>query len=209
LIEHWREERPVIDLEELDRERLIDTLARYIAFRAEHLRASNADGASPADLLHMARVNVEEAIGPEIAASIEKKIKTAANSATRPHVVHIDGRMHPWEWLQTPAGPLIKTDAIDHSCHHDLIGCQDAAWDIVAAKIEFALNEREFDLLLRRLAHLLDGLPDQQLIRMFSACYPAFQLGLWQSDSDLEPENGRLIAAHVAHYRDALLELVK
>jgi hypothetical protein len=209
LVEQWRDEAPIDDPDRLDRERLVDTLARYIAFRAEHLPADGNGGASPADLLRMARANAEEAVGPEPAARIGQRIKAAADAVARSHAVHVDGRMHAWEWLQTAAGPLIKTDAIDHSCQHDLVGCQDPAWDIAAARIEFALSEREFVLLLRRIARLLDGLPDPHLLCLFSACYPAFQLGLWLGDGAQDPDDARLIDAHVGRYRDALLELAQ
>jgi hypothetical protein len=209
LVEQWRDESPVRDVAQLDRERLVDTLARYIAYRAEHLQAAGDDGASVADLLCMTRVNAEEAIGRNAALRIEQRMRRAAASVARFRPVHIDGRMHSWEWLQTGDGNLVKTDAIDHSRQHDLIGCQDPAWDVAAARIEFALTAAEFDALLRRLAGLLGGTPDQQLLETFSAAYPAFQLGLWLSDHGLDPDDDRLVAAHVARYREALLEFAQ
>ena len=49
--------------------------------------------------------------------------------------VEIDGRLHAWSYLRRD-GHLLKTDALDHHAGHDLVGCQDIAWDIVGAKIE-------------------------------------------------------------------------
>jgi hypothetical protein len=207
LIEQWREDVSAPDPARSDREKLIDALARYIAFRAEHLPAGSADGASLADLVRMAQVNAGEALGEAPARRIGQRIKTAAEAAGRTHPVHIDGRLHLWEWLETPAGHLLKTDAVDHSRQHDLIGCQDPAWDLAGAKLEFGLGAGEFESLLRRVARLLGGAPDPHLLTVFSACYPAFQLGLWSSDADLGPPERRSIAVHTQRYRDALLEL--
>ena len=56
--------------------------------------------------------------------------------------VETDNRLHAWEWLHTPDGRLLKTDALDHHAGHDLIGCQDITWDIAGATVELDLSDR-------------------------------------------------------------------
>ena len=56
---------------------------------------------------------------------------------------------------------------------HDLVGCQDIAWDVAGAVVELGLTEVERD----RLCAELGGV-DAGLLRFMLACYPAFQLGL-------------------------------
>ncbi len=53
--------------------------------------------------------------------------------------VAVDGRMLPHEWLQTSRGWL-KADALDHHDDHLFPGCQDIAWDIAGAAVEFGFD---------------------------------------------------------------------
>jgi hypothetical protein len=53
--------------------------------------------------------------------------------------VALDGRMLPHEWLRTPPGRYLKTDSVDHHADHFFPGCQDIAWDVAGACVEFAL----------------------------------------------------------------------
>ena len=98
---------------------------------------------------------------------------------SRVRKVRTDNRMHPWEWLHTPDGRLVKTDALDHHAAHDLVGCQDAVWDIAGAKIEFDLSPEE----LAELCHVFERVTrtgvDRDLLAFYEICYAAFQLGHW------------------------------
>jgi len=47
--------------------------------------------------------------------------------------------MHAWEWVVVD-GTFVKTDAVDHHAAHDLVGCQDLAWDIAGASHELGLE---------------------------------------------------------------------
>ena len=51
-------------------------------------------------------------------------------------VVAIDGRMLPHEWLETRMA-IVKADALDHHDDHFFPGCQDIAWDIAGASVEW------------------------------------------------------------------------
>jgi hypothetical protein len=207
LVQTWRADSRPCQSSNFDRDRLIETLARYIAFRTEKLRAGGGDGATIADLVLMVRTNTAEALDDRAARRISREAEIAAKGVARAWPIHVDGRMHAWEWLLSAGGDFIKTDAIDHASQHDLIGCQDPAWDIIGARIELELDDREFEALVRRFSALTNGPPDPDLLRFYAIAYPAFQLGLWSSDTTGPEEESRRRAEHSGWYKKALLEL--
>ncbi len=73
-----------------------------------------------------------------VADAAERMTPRAVPTQLRP--VAIDGKLHAWEWLVRLDGALIKSDAYDHHASHDLVGCQDTAWDIVGAAVELELT---------------------------------------------------------------------
>jgi hypothetical protein len=87
--------------------------------------------------------------------------------------------MHAWEWLQTSDGRLLKTDALDHHAAHDLIGCQDPAWDIAGAKVEFDLSGDELTELCKVFERVAQRPVSRTLLASYEVCYDAFQLGHW------------------------------
>ncbi len=117
--------RPLSAPEDINRD-LLDAMARYLA----HL-VKNFD--SPRrlpfdDLVEMIRVNT----GYEVPGGVRAAIRDAPTVA-------IDGRMLPHEWIVTADGYL-KTDAVDHHDDHFFPGCQDIAWDIAGAAVEFSMD---------------------------------------------------------------------
>lgn len=178
-VERWMADARAPDFGHMNRENLVERLARYIAFRAEAFPARQEDGASLAQLADMARFNLAEALGPDRARYIAGRLAWSAQRARPGPPVHVDGRMHAWEWLALPDNRLLKADAVDHSSQHDLIGCQDPCWDVVGAQVELGLSDAEAADLARRIGRRLNRALDPALLDVFSICYPAFQLGLW------------------------------
>lgn len=177
LVERWIEDARPVDLAAVDRPRLLDTVARYLAVRARHLPAPRARGACAGDLLAMARHNAGEALGPEAAAALadwEARLPLL-EAAVRP--VDTDNRMHAWEWLQRPDGSFLKADALDHSAAHDLVGCQDVAWDLAGAAVELGLSEEETEALRAAVERGAQHPVDPELLAFCRLAYPAFQLG--------------------------------
>ena len=86
--------------------------------------------------------------------------------------VRTDNRLHLRKWLQLPDGRVLKTDALDHDDSHDLIGCQDIAWDVAGAAVELELSPDEATQLTGALG------VDPALVAFYLPCYAAFQLGL-------------------------------
>lgn len=122
---------------------LLDRIAGYLNYLRD---AFPAGAPAPFESLReMIWVNGSEGIGREI--DVECFRSVVSDGAT----TKIDGRMLPHEWLLTPGGYL-KTDANDHHDDHFFPGCQDIAWDVAGACVEFGLNRGEQEYLVSRMA---------------------------------------------------------
>lgn len=166
------------------------------------------DGADPAELRRMAVTNAAE-IG-EGGNALAARVDAALAGLDRlvPVPVRIDGRLHPWEWRRTPRGALVKTDALDHAAAHDLVGCQDIAWDVAGAIVEFDLAPGPAEALRRDVAEIAGRPLPAEALTAYRLCYAAFQAGLWQMTGEGGPDGtgdgARRTAARVAHYRTHL-----
>ncbi|MFC7538019.1 hypothetical protein ACFQPG_11710 [Sphingomonas sp. GCM10030256] len=139
----------------------LDELASYLALRRSFPAPSV--GATPHSLLVMAHRNAPEWLGdwsPD-----------ADRIAAAQRPVAIDGRMEAHEWLRRRSGQLLKADALDHHAGHELIGCQDIAWDVAGAIVELDLGSEDTELLSRRLGVSPD------LLDFHQRCYLAFRIG--------------------------------
>ena len=174
LLERWVIGEPLDPLR--DRRALLDHLGKYLGFRARNFPAAVEDGAGADLLRRMAIVNTTELCGPTVGARVAERLERLASGAP----VHVDGRLHGWEWRRTDCG-LCKLDALDHSCGHDLVGAQDIAWDAAGAAVEFALRDEE----TAELARLLEV--DATSVNALAICYAAFQGGLWTMASQQRP----------------------
>ena len=163
LAEKWHDAaRP---LREADRP--VTEIAHYIATRAALFPAHDGSGASLDELSRMARRNVSLAFGPEMAGRV------TAPSASSFQRTRTDNRLDRDKWLWRQDGRLLKTDALDHHQSHDLVGCQNAAWDVAGAIVEFDLDHDEA-------AQLISGsgpTVDRNLIDFFLIAYASFRLG--------------------------------
>ncbi len=207
LVERWYGEARPLDLATLDRDQLLPRLTDYLAFRAQTFPAAHP-GASPDALLAMAAHNAGQSLGT-LAESILARWRPALprlSAQIRP--VETDNRLHAWEWLDAD-GRLLKTDAVDHHAGHDLVGCQDVAWDVAGARVEFTLDADEFAILTRELARR-GVATDVELVSFMTLGYAAYQLGAWTMASDAVsgPETER-IAAALARYRAILFDALE
>jgi len=134
----------------------LDELTAYLKARAALPAAQ--PGACPQTLVEMVRRNALPDWSPDI-----------ARFAPRPVVT--DNRMAAHEWLRLPGDRLLKADALDHHQGHDLIGCQDIAWDVAGAAVELDLAADEVEQLRSR----LDVSP--ALLDFYRIAYRAFRLG--------------------------------
>ncbi len=162
----------------IPRDALLRQLGRYLAFRARQFPATPDRGAPLATLWDMACRNTRIALGSDAARRLHRLCSPQDLHRLERHIrrVETDNRLHAWEWLALPAGRILKTDALDHHAAHDLVGCQDIAWDIAGATIELGLSPAEQDTLCAILEAETGHATDPALLALLRPCYLAFQL---------------------------------
>ena len=207
LVQRWLEATP-LESARIDHERLINGIGNYLRFRVSHLVASNG-GASLAALFAMAANNIGEALGGAASAHTSSLLGAPERFAALRHPVNTDNRLHCWEWLVTSDGSLIKTDALDHSAAHDLVGCQDVAWDIAGASVEFELSPTERAKLANHVWGKAITDEDIAFLNAMQLCYLGFQLGLWTNalTRSSGEETGRIRGA-LQRYASAVIMLI-
>ena len=150
-------------------------LARYLGVRAAAF-GDAPPGASLERRVEMARYKIGQ-VAPDAAPLLAEWTPERLHRLEgRVRPVHVDARLHRWEWLATPDG-LLKTDAMDHSEAHDLVGCQDIAWDVAGATVEFELTSDARDRLTRRVVG--EDPAAGELVDCMTLCYLGFQIGWW------------------------------
>jgi hypothetical protein len=176
LVQSWHEEAQGLDQVAFDHGRLIDQIGTYLGFRSRHCPAEGHQGASLGELRHMAVFNTRQALGEDAGSALERDLPHPGGLEGKVRRVWSDNRMQAWEWLVS-GERLVKTDALDHSAAHDLIGSQDIGWDIAGAIVEFGLSEEES----ARLCTIVEqegGQPvSSELLAFLLPCYCAFQIG--------------------------------
>lgn len=192
------------------REYLIDRVGRYLGFRARHLPAQHG-GASLGNLCLMAVRNVGEAVSVEAANQLEQLLMRRHHLVRYLRRVDTDNRLHAWKWLVRDDGRLLKTDALDHNGGHDPVGCQDIAWDVAGACVEFDLSSAERDQLARIVGSEADWTLREDVLTMFEACYLGFQIGLWSmaAAADADDVEQQRIKKAVGRYEGRLQRLLQ
>ena len=176
LIEDWIEAE-ALEPRAADRRWMVGRLARYLVFRARRFSAPPGEGASLEALWRMARHNAELALGANAARRLDAWLGRLDRLQASLRPVATDNRMHVWEWLVTSDGRLLKADAVDHHAAHDLVGCQDIAWDVVGATVELELSDGERDRLRDAVAGETGREISDALLAFLTPIYLAFQLG--------------------------------
>lgn len=151
-----------------------DRVVDYLAFRAGLPAA--CPGAPLATLFDMASHNIGERLGNRASVAARTLLGDPARFAPVPCCT--DNRMHSWEWLHG-AGQWYKLDGTDHHAAHDLVGCQDIAWDVAGAAVELALTDPEWQDLARALAIRIGRAIGPEFLAVNQLCYLGFQIGLW------------------------------
>ena len=126
----------------------------------------------------MARRNISLGLGEDAARALYRWEPRVAALQRRVRPVRTDNRLDRHEWLRRADGRLLKADALDHHQAHDLIGCQDIAWDVAGAMVEFDLETEEAERLIAASEQAWGTILDRELLDFCLVAYPAFRLGL-------------------------------
>jgi hypothetical protein len=201
LVERWHDDATRLT----PADRPLAELAQYIGTRARLFPAGEAGGASTGELLEMARRNAGLALGEAAAAALDRWVPRLPSLTARVRRVRTDNRLDPHEWLRLSDGTLLKSDALDHHCAHDLVGAQDAAWDVAGATVEFDLDARETARLAGEVGRAAGHPVDPELLQFMTVAYAAFRFGHAALSADMasgDPaEQQRLTAASCRYER--------
>ncbi len=206
LAQPWLADTRPLQLRAEQRPAFARRLGDYLGWRAAHLPAPEGAGAALQALLEMARINTAEALG-EAAARVAAFDDVRWAAATQPCRIWTDNRLHAHEWLERSDGGWLKADGIDHAAAHDLVGAQDIAWDIAAARMEFDLDLIETRLVLNALREHAEV--DADLVELLEPAYLAFQLGAYTMAAEAHagwPQEQRRLARAAAAYHRRLAE---
>jgi len=173
---------------------ILNRMAEYCAFRvAEFPLASPQAG----ELTEMVRYNVGQEFGIEI------EIPHETLQSNRPVVT--DGRMQPYEWIQTASGQSIKTDGVDHGNNHFFPGPCDIAWDIAGVAVEWQLAPDALRYLIDRFSKI-SGVEVSEQLTFYKLAYCIFRLGSCKmaiSTVKGSPEEFRLTHAYLSYREEA------
>jgi hypothetical protein len=149
--------------------------------------------------------NVSLALGERAAAAVGCP---SASLATRVRRIRTDNRLDRPEWLRTVDGRLLKTDAVDHHCGHDVIGCQDLAWDVAGTISEFHLDPRQAEELVTLTQHAAGRIVDPDLLSLYRLAYAAFRRGLLEMTQVSGVDDARRRSLSIVRYDAELQHLL-
>ena len=185
-------------------------VARYIGIRAKLFPASSGSGVGVEQLLAMTGRNAAFEFGDAFAGALDAWGARMGELERRIVRVRTDNKLDRHEWLRAKSGALVKTDALDHHQGHDLVGCQDVAWDVAGALIEFDVNQSEGEALIATVESEAGRAVDRELLDLYRFSYVAFRLGQTRlgATSTADPLErrriGRLGDRYAAHLRHLL-----
>lgn len=169
---HWIVGRPLVP-EDLD-ERTLGHMANYLLATAGSELSEQEAAAAVERLQEMARTNLHESLGPEEADRFFNHTMRLRTQLLHERRRSRDGRLAPWEWIRTPDGRLVKTDAQTHTPDHTCIGDQSLLWDVASLVCDGNLSPAAQDELLDAmgLGHLAE------VTTWYSVAFAAFRLAL-------------------------------
>jgi hypothetical protein len=120
--------------------------------------------------------------------------------------VAVDGRMLPHEWIETSTGDFWKTDALDHYDDHFFPGCQDIAWDIAGAIVEFRMSAEQESALIEAYLREHGERYWEKRLRYHTIAYLAYRIGYAQLAQQTlgESEDAARFAELEEYYRERM-----
>jgi hypothetical protein len=205
LVERWRDDA----LRLAPDDKPAREIGHYIGTRAQLFPADAGEGAAIEDLLVMCRRNLSLALGEDTARKVERWNAAALSRGLQR--ARTDNKLDREEWLRLPNGHLLKTDAVDHHCGHDLIGCQDMAWDVAGATVEFALDADDARQVVEATEQASGRRLNPALLEFYSVAYCCFRLGQAKLAAESCGGSGesRCVDSRAACYETAIMPLLK
>jgi len=154
---------------------VLEHLGAYITQAARPPQTNQEAAAAVGRLASMLVHNSREAFGQPVVERTQPWIDAACSES--PGLTYGDGRMAPWEWVQTSSGSLVKTDCFGHDVDHTIVGRQSVLWDVAGAVVEWELD-RAGELKLCRCLESHGIVTPPKVLHFYKMCYAAFRLGM-------------------------------
>jgi hypothetical protein len=182
---------------------LFHTISRYCTFVKHTFPSSRPIPFD--DLMEMMTFNIGEGLSCEWKRGIAK-LDGMKTKITNRETVAIDGRMMPHEWIATVNG-YIKVDGLDHHDDHFFPGCQDIAWDLAGASVEFGMDPYSERLLCEAYAQMSGDRRIAHVLPFYTVAYSAYRLGYATlSEQTLRPDpDAERFALLIQKYKNRLL----
>jgi hypothetical protein len=169
---------------------LLEQIARYCSFRASEFTCTAIHNS---ELDHMLEFNVQQEFG--------RDLKLEPGQLTSGTPLLADGRMQPYEWIESREGKLLKTDAISHGDNHFFPGPCDITWDLAGTVVEWDMDTHATEFLLRKFRQF-SGVPILQQFQDYLLAYCVFRLGFCKmatSTVEGSEEERRLQSAYLKY----------
>jgi hypothetical protein len=177
---------------------ILEHLARYCAVRESEFKTTVAHQDPVADMVSF---NLQQEFGLE-------RDCIRCDLPIEAHVV-TDGRMQPYEWIVSPSGQILKTDAASHGDDHFFPGPLDIAWDLAGVIVEWELQQGARSYLLETFRKIT-GRKLQSQMDAYCLAYSSFRMSVCKMAVPTvgDPlERARLQAAY-ARYRASVQRLL-
>ncbi|HET9251719.1 MAG TPA: hypothetical protein VFP58_06340 [Candidatus Eisenbacteria bacterium] len=159
-------------------------------------------------LTDMVRVNVAEALDRD-SASAALDILEGSGAPGRHMPAAGDGRMAPHEWIRTPEGRLVKTDAGGHDLDHTWVGRQPLPWDVAGTILEWDLPGERAAAFVADL-EARSGLRAGACLPGYLVAYAAHRLGQCRffAEAERDPLEREILERALERWRETLLRLL-
>ncbi len=187
---------------------LLRRIGGYVTAAAGPALSSTAARASRARLETMLCVNASEALGDDAARAAFSLLGPIPALEGMPRSG--DGHLAPHEWIVTPQGRILKTDAGGHDFDPTWTGRQPVLWDLAGAVLEWNLEAGQVAALLDGF-HAAGGEPFGPFaLDAYCAAYAAHRMGQFRHGADLEtdPDERRRMEGSYRKWRDLLAALL-
>jgi len=152
----------------------------------------------------MLSVNTGEALGDAAAAVALSLFRPVAVLENMPRSG--DGHLAPHEWIRTPDGRVLKTDAGGHELDHTWTGRQPVLWDLAGAILEWDLDPAMEHELLDGFARAGGYVCAPLALDAYRAAYAAHRIGQVRlaQDSETDLDERELLEQEYERWREKL-----
>ena len=171
---HWKEDQRLTKAD-VENDAIFQEVVRYIVNASGPVLSDSENNAALTRIRKILYWNTAKAIDTNLAQRLNDWAEWIRVPAGFPR--YGDGRMAMYEWVQTSAGMILKTNGVMHHCDHMYVGIQPIHWDIAGVIVEWDLNSLRKGRLISLIRRFISKCTPEQ-IEFYCCAYAAFRLGI-------------------------------